>query len=166
VRVSARRLSESSQGRRVPFRAVVAELHADELRELHPAELILVCAGVRHAPSYDGATLARLRAANERLRGAGDDPQAAASAEGEFHRRLAEPCGEGPILAVLERVRDELTPYRRAYLGGDDERVARSAAAHDRVIGALADGDRGAAEARLRRHLASSFGELAAELDR
>lgn len=159
----ARHLSETSQGRRVASGSVVAELDADELRELHPAEAILVCAGVRHAPAYDGAALDRLRAANDRLRAAAADPHAAASAEDEFHRRLAEGCGEPPILEVLDQLRARLAPYRRAYLAAGD-RAARSAAEHDGVIGALAHGDHRTAEERLRAHLTSSFGELAAEL--
>ena len=141
-----------------------ALLDSDELRELQPAELILECAGVRHAPPYDPATLDGLRAANARLRAAAD-PAAAATADEEFHRTLTERCGNPRLLAVLESLRRRLAPYRRAYLA-DAARVERSAEQHDAILGALERGDHPAAESRLRQYVTTGLAELVAQLER
>jgi GntR family transcriptional regulator, transcriptional repressor for pyruvate dehydrogenase complex len=133
-----------------------------ELTELHPAELILECAGVRHAPRYDTATIDELRAVNRRFRRAAD-PEAAASADEEFHRRLVSWCGNGQVVDALEPLKRRLSPYRRLYLAGHG-RIARSAAQHEAIIRALARGDHADAERRLRAYLRDVRDELLADL--
>ncbi len=136
-------------------------LHPDELRELHPAELILECAGVRHAPPFGGDALERLRSANRRLRSAAGDPAAAAGADAEFRRLLTDRCGNPRLLAVIEPLRRQLAPYERVRLA-DAGRVARTASQHDEIIAALERRDHRAAERRLRAHRTTALRELVA----
>lgn len=138
---------------------MAAGLDAEELRDLHPAELILDCVGVRRAPPFDPDALARLRGANERLRSAAADPAAAASADADFRRALVERCGNPRLLAVVEPLREQLAAYERSRLA-DVSRVARTAQEHDAVISALERGDHRAAEHRLRSHRSAGLREL------
>jgi DNA-binding GntR family transcriptional regulator len=143
---------------------VVAPLEADEFVELQPAALILECAGVEHAPPYDGAALARLRAANARLRAAIGDPSAAAAADDAFHAGLVERCGNPRLLAVLEPLRRRLAPYKRAYLA-EPARVTRRVARHDAIIGALERRDHRTAARRVRENQRAALSELLAQLE-
>jgi DNA-binding GntR family transcriptional regulator len=138
-------------------------LDTDELRELHPAELILECVGIKHAPRYAPATLDDLRAANGRFRSAGD-VGTAAEADEDFHRRLATAAENPRLTETWEAVRRQLAPYKRVYLS-DRARLSRSAAEHEAIIGALERGERRAAEARLRRYHAEVLARLVALLD-
>jgi DNA-binding GntR family transcriptional regulator len=139
-------------------------LDPDEFVELQPAALILECAGVEHAPPYDGAALARLRAANAVLRMA-PDPAAAARADDEFHTRLVERCENPRLLAVLEPLRAQLAPYKRAYLA-EPARVARRVARHERIIRALERRDHRAAARGVRENQSAALAELLAQLER
>jgi DNA-binding GntR family transcriptional regulator len=139
-------------------------LDPDEFVELQPAALILECAGVEHAPPYDGAALARLRAANAVLRAA-PDPAAAARADDEFHARLVERCENPRLLAVLEPLRAQLAPYKRAYLA-EPARVARRVARHERIIRALERRDHRAAARGVRENQSTALAELLAQLER
>jgi DNA-binding GntR family transcriptional regulator len=142
---------------------VAASLDPDEFVELQPAALILECAGVEHAPPYDGDALARLRAANAVLREAAD-PQAAAQADDDFHARLVERCENPRLLAVLEPLRTLLAPYKRAYLA-EPARVARRAARHDGIIAALERRDHRTAACRVRENQKTALAELLAQLE-
>jgi DNA-binding GntR family transcriptional regulator len=133
-------------------------LDTDELRELHPAELILECAGIRHAPGYAPATLRDLRAANRRM-GAACDAAAAAAADEEFHRRLTAGWSQPRLLEVWQSVRLRFAPYKRAYLR-DRSRAARAAAEHEAILGLLERGEHRDAERRLRAHEAHVLHEL------
>jgi DNA-binding GntR family transcriptional regulator len=141
----------------------VVGLDPDEYVELQPAALILECAGVEHAPPYDAPALAELRAANARLLAA-PDPAAAAAADEAFHARLVERCGNPRLLAVLEPLRLRLAPYRRAYLA-EPARVARRAARHEAIIGALERRDHRTAARRVRESQSAALSELLAQLE-
>ena len=58
-----------------------------EARRLYPSVVVLESLAVRQSPAFDDAALDALRAANERLRAARDDPAAAIAADDDFHRR-------------------------------------------------------------------------------
>jgi DNA-binding GntR family transcriptional regulator len=141
------------------------DLDLDELRELHPAELMLECAGVRHAPRYDRAALAELRAANAQLGAAAGDAAAAVRADEDFHRRLAARAEHARLHAALGPLRRRLAPYRRLLLA-DAGRVARSTAEHEAIVAALERGDRRAAELRLRAHGMRALAEVSEALER
>lgn len=142
---------------------MASRLDPDEFIELQPAALILECAGVEHAPPYDGAALARLRAANAGLRAA-RDAATAAEADDHFHARLVEPCANPRLLAVLEPLRAQLAPYKRAYLA-EPARVARRAARHDGIIRALERRDHRTAARRVRENQSAALAELLAQLE-
>jgi DNA-binding GntR family transcriptional regulator len=142
---------------------MAAPLDPDEFVELQPASLILECAGVEHAPPYDGDALARLRAANAVLREAAD-PLAAAQADDDFHARLVEGCENSRLLAVLAPLRARLAPYKRAYLA-EPARVARRAERHDAIIAALERRDHRTAACRVRENQKAALAELLAQLE-
>lgn len=143
---------------------MVAHLDPDEYVELQPAALILECAGVANAPPYDGAALASLRAANAQLRGAAGNPADAAAADDVFHERLVERCGNPRLLAVLTPLRARLEPYKRAYLA-EPARLARRAARHEAIIGALERRDHRTAARRVRENQSAALAELLAQLE-
>ena len=138
------------------------DLDLAELRELHPAELILECVGIRHAPPYDPAALDELRAATARLRAA-PDPLAATRADEDFHRALAARCADPRVVEAIVSLQLKLRPYTRAYLA-EATHVERAADQHEAIVGALADGDHAAAEQRLRRYRVASLSALVAQL--
>jgi DNA-binding GntR family transcriptional regulator len=134
----------------------------DDLRELHLAELILECAGVRHAPCPDVGKLEALRAANARLLAAGSDPAAAVRADEEFHGLLVSGSLAQPVLATLGPLRRRLRPYRSARLAAA-RHVRLCVVQHEAIIGALERCDRRGAERGLRHHQAIALGQLEAQ---
>ncbi len=139
-------------------------LDAGELRELYPAALILECLAVREAPRYDAELLAELRAANARLRAAGD-PQAAIAADDDFHALLLSRCENERLLDVLRSVRRALVRYERAYMV-DTARIERSAGQHDAIVAALERADHAAAAGGIRENFMAALPDLAAQIER
>src|SRR4051812_37131871 len=139
-------------------------LDPDEPRELYPAALILEDVAIRRAAPFGSDVLAGLREANERLKETAGDPDAAARAHDEFHRRLVEPDGDGRLQAVHRGVRRELARYERAALTCAG-RVHRRVAGHDAIVSALERGDGAAAARKVRAHWVRALDELAADLD-
>ena len=137
-------------------------LDAGELRELHPAALMLECLAVREAPPYDAGTLGVMREANARLRAA-PDPIAAMAADDDFHVALLRHCDNERLLDVLRPVRRSLLRYERAYMI-EPERIERSAAQHDAIIDALERGDRAEAAQGVRENFMHALPDLEAQL--
>jgi DNA-binding GntR family transcriptional regulator len=138
-------------------------LDADELHDLYPAALILEDVAMRRAAPLDAVELAALREVNARLRATAHDPDAAAAAHGEFHRRLVAADRDSRLQSVLRTVRRQLEPYERAALACA-ACVRRRAAHHEGILSALERGDRPAAARRARAHWVAARDELAAEL--
>jgi DNA-binding GntR family transcriptional regulator len=134
-----------------------------ELRELYPSVLILEALAVRESPPFDGAAIADLRAANQRLLDSKGDAAAAALADDDFHRRLTADCGNEQLLAVLDPVRQALLAYERVYMLSP-ERLARSVSQHETIVVALEQDDRERACALLRENFTSAMPELEARL--
>lgn len=156
-------------------------LEESEARELNAVVGILEALAVSLAPPFDAATIAELREANVRLRklagvagsasaprgaSAGADattPNAAAVAvaDHDFHRRLADPCGDEQLLTTLAPVRRSI--YHLAVSATPTAAdVQRAAADHDAVVDALVAGDHAAAAQLLREHIAAGLSELLA----
>lgn len=133
-------------------------LDAAELRELIPSLLILEGVAVRESPPFDEAAIAELRAANQRLRDAGD-PETGALADDEFHRRLLAACSNTNLLEVVDLVRKALMRYERAYLLSP-ERVAQSVDEHEAIVQALESGDHALAAERVRANFTSGLPDL------
>jgi DNA-binding GntR family transcriptional regulator len=127
-----------------------------ELRELVPSLLILEGVAVRESPPFDVEAIAALRAANQRLRDSSGDPEAAAMADDEFHRRLTAGCDNARLLDVVDLVRKALLGYERLYMLSP-ERLARSVREHEAIIVAIESGDHTLAADRLRENFTSGF---------
>jgi DNA-binding GntR family transcriptional regulator len=125
-----------------------------ELRELIPSLLILEGIALRESPPFDADAIAALRASNQRLRDSAGDPEAAAAADDEFHRRLTAGCDNAHLLRVVDVVRRALLGYERQYMLSP-ERMARSVGEHEAIVEALERGDHGLAAERVRENFTS-----------
>jgi DNA-binding SARP family transcriptional activator/DNA-binding GntR family transcriptional regulator len=141
-----------------------APLAVVEARRLYPTVVVLESLAVRQSPPFDADALAELRAANERLRAAADDPAAAIAADDDFHWYLTAGCGNEHLLAALRPVRRALLRYERVYMR-DPERVARSVAQHGSIIAALERRDHVEASQRVRENLAAGLPDLTDALE-
>jgi DNA-binding GntR family transcriptional regulator len=140
-------------------------LDATELRELNPSLLILEALAVRESPPFGADTLARLRAANRRLRESAGDATAAALADDDFHRLLTAACGNQRLLEVVDHVRKALLAYERVYMLSPD-RLARSVDEHEAIVAALEHGDHELAADLVRENFTSGMPELEAQLSK
>jgi DNA-binding GntR family transcriptional regulator len=111
-----------------------------ELRELIPSLLILEGIALRESPPFDADAIAALRVANQRLRDSAGNPEAAAAADDELHRRLTAGCDDAHLLRVVDVVRRALLGYERQYMLSP-ERMARSVSEHEAIVEALERGD-------------------------
>ena len=134
-----------------------------ELRELIPSVLILEGVAIRESPPFDAEAIAKLRAANQRLRDSAGDASAAAKADDDFHRRLTADCENPRLLEVVELVRQALMRYERLYMLSP-ERLARSVDEHEAIVAALEAGDHVLAAERLRENFTSGLPGLEAQL--
>src|SRR5215218_5912186 len=124
---------------------------------------MLEATAILHAPPYDAQAIARLRDANARLVEAQDAIEGA-RADDLFHQRLTENCGNPKLLEVVRPLRQALMAYEQVYFS-TPERRRRSAAQHQAIIDALADGDRAKAATLVRENFTTALPELTAELD-
>ena len=145
------------------FRA--ASLAVSEARLLYPTVVVLESLAVRQMPRLDGAALDALRAANDRLRAAADDPSAAIAADDDFHRVLTSGCGNEHLLAALGPVRRALLRYERVYMR-EPVRIERSVDQHEGIIEALERGDHADAAQRVRENLLGGLPDLREALER
>jgi DNA-binding GntR family transcriptional regulator len=135
--------------------------HADvldpaELRELIPSLLILEGVALRDSPPFDDEAIAGLRATNQRMLASREDPDAAALADDEFHRRLTARCGDAHVLEVIDVVRKELMRAERLYFVSP-ERVTQSVGEHEAIVAALEAGDHSLAAERVRDNFTSGM---------
>jgi DNA-binding GntR family transcriptional regulator len=144
------------------FRA--ARLDSSELRELYPVVLMLEAVAGRDAPPYSEHAIAAMRAANQRLRDAGDSLDGS-DADDDFHRALTADCGNQALLDVVLPVRHALLPYERVYFAPADRRI-RSADQHDAIFDAVEAGDQARAYELVRENFTTALQDLQAELDR
>jgi len=127
-----------------------------ELRELIPSLLILESLAVRDSPPSDAESIADLRAANQRIADSAGDASAAALADDEFHRLLTAGCGNPRLLEVVDLIRSALLEYERNYMLSP-ERLERSVAQHEAIVGALEAGDQELAAQRVRENYTSGM---------
>jgi DNA-binding SARP family transcriptional activator len=141
-----------------------ASLAIAEARRLYPTAVVLESLAVQQTRAFDDAALDALRAANERLRAAAADPEAASAADDDFHRALTAPSGNAHLLAALEPIKQALLRYEHVYMR-EAERVERSVAQHAAIIEALERGDHAGAAQLLRENLGRGLPDLKAELE-
>jgi DNA-binding SARP family transcriptional activator/DNA-binding GntR family transcriptional regulator len=141
-----------------------ARLGMTEARRLYPAAVVLESIAVRRSAPFDAEALAALRAANDRLRAAREDPPAAVAADDEFHRLLTARCRSEHLVAALAPIKRALLRYEGVYMR-DPERIERSAEQHDAIVAALGRGDLAEAAQRVRENLARGLPELSEVLE-
>jgi DNA-binding GntR family transcriptional regulator len=134
-----------------------------ELRELIPSLLILESAALRDSSPFDAEAIARLRAANQRIRESEGDAVAAAQADDDFHRELLADTENPQLLEVVDLVRKALLRYERLYMLSP-ARLARSVDEHEAVVAALEAGDNALAADRLRENFTSGLPNIEAEM--
>jgi DNA-binding SARP family transcriptional activator/DNA-binding GntR family transcriptional regulator len=135
-----------------------------EARRLYPSAVVLESLAVRQAPPFDVAALEALRAANERLRAARQDPAAAIVADDDFHHALTVGCGNDHLVAALRPVKRALLRYERVYMR-DPARIDRSVAQHESIIRALELADHVEAAQLVRENLAGGLPDLREALE-
>jgi len=141
-----------------------ASLAIVEARRLYPSVVVLESLAVRQSPPFGPAVLAEMRAANDRLRAAVDDPAAASAADDDFHRALTAGCGNEHLLAALRPIRRALLRYEHVYLR-DAARINRSVEQHEAIVAALERGDQAEASQRVRANLAGGLRDLTDALE-
>jgi DNA-binding GntR family transcriptional regulator len=156
-------------GRDPDVREAIARLRSahsldpQEWRELTPSLLILEALAVRELPPFDAAAIARLRAANQRLRDSAGEPWEAALADDAFHRLLLADCGNQRLLDAIEPVRKALLDYERVYMLSP-QRLARSVEEHEAILEALESGDHERASDLVRANFVSGMPEVEEQL--
>jgi Transcriptional regulators len=144
-----------------------APLAVVEARRLYPSVVVMESLAVRQSPPFDRSALDAMTAANDRLRAAAANADAAAAiaADDDFHRLLTARCGNTHLLAALRPVRRALLRYERVYMR-DPARIERSVAQHAAIIAALERSDHAEAAQRVRENLAGGLPALTDALGR
>jgi DNA-binding GntR family transcriptional regulator len=169
VRAGFARLGSVDVGHDPHVREAIARLRAAhsldsrEWRELTPSLLILEALALRESPPFGAEAIARLRAANQRLRDSAGDPTEAALADDAFHRLLLADCGNQRLLDAIEPVRRALLAYERVYMLSP-ERLARSVDEHETILDALERGDHARASELVRENFTSGMPEVEEQL--
>lgn len=157
VREALRLLAASGLvDQRAHAKALVAKPDESELRGMFDvmAELEALCAG-RAALAMDAAEREALDALHASMAPVVRDGDEVAYAEANdlFHTSIYEGA-HNPYLHELTRAtRARLQPYRRAQFGARG-RLGKSHAEHGLIVDAILQGDRAAAEAAMRSHIA------------
>ena len=149
--------------------ARVAPLTADEARSLFEVRQQLDPLAVRLAAERrNEADSARIRAAASSLKpldaGSGLD---ALDAHRAFHAALYRASHNDLLISLLDGLWDKADRYRRATLETREDSPADRARVreeHQAMMDAVLDGDPGAAEEHMRRHVANSLGRRAIDV--
>jgi DNA-binding GntR family transcriptional regulator len=141
---------------RAHLRALVAKPSEDKLRGMFEVmgELEALCAG-RAAVAMDGAERAALDTLHEAMTAIVHAGDAAAYAEANdtFHGMIYEGAHNDYLAEITRATRTRLQPFRRAQFDALG-RLGRSHAEHGFVVEAILRGDKAAAEAAMRSHIA------------
>jgi GntR family transcriptional repressor for pyruvate dehydrogenase complex len=86
----------------------------------------------------------------DEMEGSGDDLEAAAERDLEFHRSIATAAHNELYLVLLDSIRGALLDIRRSLMPG---RLRKTVRAHRKIIDAIAAGDVPAAGAAMQEHL-------------
>ena len=111
------------------------------------------------AEQHAGETIEELRRQITQQRKVPHDDRAAFLRLDElFHRTLAAAAGKAYAWSVIESVKAQMDRVR--FLSVDDMQINRLIDQHERIVEAIAAGDKGAAEAALRSHLREILNSL------
>ncbi|MGI5131636.1 GntR family transcriptional regulator [Pseudonocardia sp. CA-107938] len=118
---------------------VVTPLSTDEIRETYP----IVAQLEQLALTSTGPALRGLAPVLSEINGefgASTDPARSHDLDARFHRTLASRCGNGRLIALLDRHWQALHRYERFYMTHPDDH-RRSVRQHDAIVAAIASGD-------------------------
>lgn len=116
----------------------VAELDAEEIRQLYPLIWTLEVLGLRSAPP-DGEALHELERLNERF-GAVEDPDEATRLDLEWHRTLLAGFDNRLLLDLLSLLKTRAARYELAYMR-ETGNIGFSARQHARIVDLLRKGN-------------------------
>jgi DNA-binding GntR family transcriptional regulator len=144
VREALRVLEQEGQVTYLPRRGyLVTELRVADLEEIYELRRVLEARAARHAlPSLDEDALERIRLAARDGVAAAERGDVAAELEANrrFHFGILEGPGNPHHVRVIRLLWDSTEAYRALYYNSPEERRA-AGAAHERILGALQDGD-------------------------
>jgi len=155
VREALRVLEQEGQVRYFPRRGYfVTELRIADLEEIYELRRLLEDRAARHAlPGLDRERLARIQLAARdcALAAKRGDVAAELQANRRFHLAIVEAADRPHTLRLIALLWDSTEAYRAMYYNSPAER-RRSVQAHERIIGAIKDGDADALVAELDSH--------------
>jgi len=118
---------------------VVTPLSTDEIRETYPIIAQLEQLALTSAGSSLRGVLPELTEINREF-AASEDPGRSHELDARFHRTLVSRCGNGRLIALLDRHWQALQRYERLYMADPGDH-GRSAEQHDAIIAAIGSGD-------------------------
>ncbi len=131
------------------------------VRDMYELRILLECYAVRRAAqSMDGGALDRLTELADSIQGALEDQQACAGFDAEFHRCVAEYCGNCAMPLLLPLISRSIEGYQQT---APTQRWEESNRGHYAIIAALKKHDPALAEREMAAHLAHGSRRLAAD---
>ena len=118
---------------------VVTPLSTDEIRETYPIIAQLEQLALTSAGSSLRGVLPELTEINREF-AVSEDPGRSHELDARFHRTLVSRCGNGRLIALLDRHWQALQRYERFYMADPGDH-GRSAEQHDAIIAAIGSGD-------------------------
>lgn len=164
VREALRRLEAEGLVVLQPYRgALVAELSAQELREIYEIRIALETLALRVGVPMMGPD--RLRTMEGVLRRLDDELDGGAwvALNAEFHSLLYEACERDLLLETIQNLRNKSDRYLRLFAARRD-RTAQAQEEHWAIFDACRRGEAEEAESLLARHLKSTIVSLSATL--
>ena len=127
--------ADMGKGFRVP------PLDAREIGETGQVLGALESLALQLTPDFPAEQLERLAEVDGHLEHTRGDPSRCVDLEDEWHRVLLERCPNGRLLELIVNLRQVSRRYLAAFLR-DSSRVALSTLPHQKILGALREGDR------------------------
>jgi DNA-binding GntR family transcriptional regulator len=147
--------ADMGKGFRVP------PLDAGEIGETGQVLGALESLALELTPDFPAGQLERLAEIDRRLEHTRGDASRCVDLEDEWHHVLLERCPNGRLLKLIANLRQVSRRYLAAFLR-DSSRVALSTLPHQRILGALQEGDRAGALRLFARHWQVGIGQLQA----
>jgi DNA-binding GntR family transcriptional regulator len=141
----------------------VAPLDERAAREIFPMLGTLQGLALAESGPLSASLIDALRAANERLRRARQEPREALAADSAFHAVLISLCPNARLLALIDTLHHQLLRYEHMYMS-DSGLIETSLAQHDDIIASIEKGDSAGAERAVRANYASGLAAVIAKL--
>lgn len=177
-RIEESKLCEDFGISRTPLREALLRLHFEGFLESVPgqgfsvrpldretaSELITIACqmeavAVRLTDEFSPEQLESLRRTNDERQAKMDDLRAEVQADREWHATLVGNCGNQRLIQLLDQVRTRLARFAQGFVK-DIDRVEIAVAQHEKIMEALAAGDRDLALERLEEHWEMAIEDL------